>query len=169
MIKLLSKISGGTKFLILVIVLYLITSIFNGDLCKSALIDFVNLLKSVIPIIIVVFVLMFFSNLLLDTKRISKYLGSKSGISGFVLSVVFGILSAGPIYMWYPLLADLKEKGMKNSLIATFLYNRAIKIPLLPITIYYFGVKLTIIITIYMIIFSVINGVLVEKSLTLKK
>jgi len=71
--------------------------------------------------------------------------------------------------MWYPLLADLKEKGMKNSLIATFLYNRAIKIPLIPITIYYFGIKLTIILTIYMIIFSIINGILVGKSLTLKK
>jgi uncharacterized membrane protein YraQ (UPF0718 family) len=69
----------------------------------------------------------------------------------------------GSAYIWYIFLKDLKQKGMKTSLIVAFLYNRAIKIPLLPMMIYYFGYPLTIILTIYMIIFSVINGLVVEK------
>ncbi len=168
-IKIFSKINGGLKFLILIIFLYLVCAILNFDLFIVALSRFVELLKEVVPIILIVFIIMFFSNLLLETKKITKYLGHNSGISGFFLSIVFGILSAGPIYMWYPLLADFKEKGMKNSLIATFLYNRAIKIQLLPLMIYYFSLKFTIILSIYMVIFSVINGILVEKSLTYKK
>lgn len=168
-IKLFSKISGGLKFLILIILLYLVCMIFNFDLCITAFNNFSGLLKKILPVILIVFALMFFSNLLLEAKKIAKYLGHKSGISGFLLSIVFGILSTGPIYMWYPLLADFKEKGMKDSLIATFLYNRAIKIPLLPIMIYYFEIKLVIILSLYMIIFSVINGILIEKSLTPKK
>jgi uncharacterized membrane protein YraQ (UPF0718 family) len=92
-----------------------------------------------------------------------KFLGEKSGIKGFIFAVIGGILSLGPIYMWYPMLFDLRKKGMKSSLIAIFLYNRAIKIPLLPMMIYYFGPMFTLILTIYMIIFSVINGLIVER------
>lgn len=169
MTKIFSKISGGLKFLIFVALLYLVFAIFNFDIFTTALISFVNLFKGVALIVLMVFILMFFSNLFLDTNKISKYLGNKSGIFGFLLSIVFGILSAGPIYMWYPLLADLQEKGMKNSLIATFLYNRAIKIPLLPMMIYYFGLKMVIVLSIYMIISSVINGVLVGKFLIPQK
>jgi len=167
--KIFSKIDSGLKFLILVALLYLIFAIFNFELCVQAFNNFLEIFKKVIPIILTVFILIFFSNLLINPKKISKYLGHGSGISGFILSIIFGILSAGPIYMWYPLLADFKEKGMRDSLIATFLYNRAIKIPLIPIMIYYFGLKLVIILSLYMIIFSVINGILVEKSLTPKK
>jgi uncharacterized membrane protein YraQ (UPF0718 family) len=64
--------------------------------------------------------------------------------------------------MWYPLLSDLKEKGMKDSLIAAFLYNRAIKIPLLPMMIYYFGWPFALILSIYQVLFSVVNGILVQ-------
>jgi hypothetical protein len=45
----------------------------------------------------------------------------------------------GPIYAWYPLLKELREKGAANSLIAIFLGNRAVKPFLLPIMISYFG------------------------------
>jgi uncharacterized membrane protein YraQ (UPF0718 family) len=168
-IKFLSKIDGGLKFLVLVVLLYLGCAILNFELLVTALNGFGKLLKEVIPVILIVFIVMFLSNLLLDTEKISKYLGQDSGVSGFLISIIFGILSAGPIYMWYPLLADFKEKGMKNSLIATFLYNRAIKLQLLPLMIYYFSLKFTIILSLYMIIFSVINGILVGKSLTHKK
>lgn len=156
-------------FLIFVAFLYLICAIFNHNLCVGALTNFLNLLKNVLPVLLIVFVLMFFSNLLLKTEKIIKYLGHDSGVSGFLISIIFGILSAGPIYMWYPLLADFKEKGMKDSLIATFLYNRAIKLQLLPIMIYYFGLKFVMVLSIYMIIFSVINGISVGKFLTQKK
>jgi uncharacterized membrane protein YraQ (UPF0718 family) len=73
-----------------------------------------------------------------------------------------GIASSGPIYMWYPLLSDLKEKGMRDSLIAAFLYNRAIKIPLLPMMVHYFGWDFTFALSIYMVLFSVVNGVIVQ-------
>jgi uncharacterized membrane protein YraQ (UPF0718 family) len=107
--------------------------------------------------------------MLLSSKRITKILGAESGIKGYVLSVIFGILSTGPIYMWYPLLSDLREKGVKNSLIVIFLYNRAVKIPLLPMMIYYFGSLFVLVLTIYMIVFSIINGLIVEKLLLTQK
>lgn len=165
--KLLEKISGKWIFLIIVAVIYLIAAVINIDLAKGALAEFVFLFKKIIPILALVFALMFLSNLFLDAKKIKKLAGESAGIKGWLMAVIAGILSSGPIYMWYPLLADLKEKGMKDGFIAAFLYNRAVKIPMLPMMIYYFGWPFTVILTGYMILFSIINGVLVEKLLKL--
>lgn len=57
---------------------------------------------------------------------------------------------------------------MRQGLIATFLYNRAVKIPLLPMMIVYFGTKVVVILSIFMILFSMLNGFIVEKIVQLK-
>ena len=77
--------------------------------------------------------------------------------------IVAGILSTGPIYVWYPLLAEFKEKGVGYGYMATFLYNRAIKIPLLPVAVLYFGIKYVVVLTALMVLFSVIQGVLIDR------
>ena len=56
----------------------------------------------------------------------------------------------------------MREKGMKTGLAAAFLYNRAVKVPLLPLMVFYFGVAFTVVLTVYMIIFSVVVGYLTE-------
>jgi len=99
----------------------------------------------------------------LDDKKIKKYLIGKADWKKYVLTVFLGILSSGPIYAWYPFLSDLKEQGFKNSLITIFLYNRAIKIPLIPVLIYYISLQFVIVITVLMIVFSVINGIIIDK------
>ena len=167
--NLLIKTSGNLKLFILVIAVYLIFAVVNMPLILSSLNTFISLVISILPILVIVFLLMFISNLFLSSKRITKLLGSESGIKGYIFSVIFGILSAGPIYMWYPLLSDLKDKGVKNSLIVVFLYNRAVKIPLLPMMIYYFGSLFVLILTIYMVIFSIINGLIIDKLLLTQK
>jgi len=133
------------------------------NVAKTAFLRFLSLLGEVIPIFLLVFILMFLMNLFLDEKKMARVLGKSSGVKGWVISVVGGVLSMGPVYMWYPLLSDLREKGMENSFVATFLYNRAIKLPLLPMMVFYFGTPFTVIVTVYMIIFSIINGVLINK------
>lgn len=166
--RVLEKISGKWIFFIAVVILYLVLLFVNFPLAKEAFIGFLYLLKKIIPVFILVFILMFLSRLFFDSKKIVKFIGESAGIKGWLISIVGGILSTGPIYMWYPLLSDLKEKGMKDSFIATFLYNRAVKIPLIPMMIYYFGLPFVTILTLYMILFSIINGILVGKLLKLR-
>jgi len=163
------QLNGGLKFFIFVIVIYILLAIFNFQLFCDSLTIFLDFLKKILPILLLVFVLMFLFNLILDRKKILKYLGKKSGHLGYLFSIIFGIISVGPIYTWYPLLADLKKKGARDSLLVIFLYNRAVKIPLLPMMIFYFGFDFIVIFTIYMIGFSVINGVLIEKIMSYKK
>jgi hypothetical protein len=52
---------------------------------------------------------------------------------------------------------------MRTALTAVFLYSRAIKLPLLPLMIYYFGLPYTLILCLYLVAFAVINGILVER------
>lgn len=126
----------------------------------------VDLLKKLAPLFVLIFVLMTVVNYYITPKRIARLLGS-SGVSlkAWVVAIVGGVLSSGPIYMWYPLLRDLRKKGVTNGLIATFLYARAIKLPLLPLLILYFGFSYSVVLILVMLVMAVIQGLLVQKSL----
>ncbi len=163
------KSYSGWYFLISVVLAYLISLIFSPVKVINSFNFFVQILLKILPIFLMVFVLMALTNYFISPKKLVKYLGKGSGIKGWLLSILGGIISTGPIYMWYPLLNDLQKKGMKPSLIATFLYNRAVKIPQLPMIVLYFGLKYTIVLTFVMMFISVIQGILVEKILEVKK
>jgi len=150
-------------FLIGVVALYGITLIFDAQKTYEALIFCKDIILKVLPIFLIVFVLLALSNKFITPKKLTKRLGKKSGVKGWIITIVAGIISSGPIYMWYPLLHDLEKQGMRTGLLATFLYARAIKVPLLPLLIIYFGTTYTIILTMTLIIVSVIQGIIVEK------
>lgn len=163
----LKQISGSWYFLIIILLIYLLLFIFRQDLFSSSLNFFYNILLKIIPVFILVFVLMSLTNYFITPKFVIKHLGEK-GIKKWFFIIVGGILSTGPIYMWYPLLADLRDRGLSYGLIACFLYNRAIKIPLLPIALFYFGWKYILILCFVMIVISVIQGMSINKLMEVK-
>ena len=105
-----------------------------------------------------VFVVMVAFNLLLKPAQIARFLGKRAGIKGIILSMVGGIISAGPIYAWYPLLAEVRKKGAGNIPITVFLYNRAVKPFLFPVMIAYFGWAYVGILTFLTMIASIVIG-----------
>ena len=153
-----SKLSWG--FLAVVIVIYIATAFIEPALAKKAFGIFSGILLQVVPVLVFVFFLLFITDLFIKPEKIAKYLGSESGVTGWLVAIVAGIISSGPIYVWFPFLSEMREKGMKTGLAATFLYNRAVKVPLLPLMIYYFGFAFTVVLTVYMIVFSVVVGFL---------
>ena len=159
---LIQRIGARWLFLAGVILLYGVVLIVRPDAAVSGLSAFGGLVVKVLPVLGIVYGVMLLTNLFIETGQIVRFLGHKSGPLGWIIVIAAGILSAGPIYMWYPLLSDLKEKGMRDALIATFLYNRAVKLPLLPMMIVFLGLEMTIIVTGYMVVFSVANGYIVE-------
>ena len=150
-------------FLVVVIILYLITGLLKFDAILPSLQFSLNILINVIPIFILVFIIMVVVNYYITPEAVNKYLGKSSGIKRWVIAIIGGIISTGPIYMWYPMLKELKKKGVNYGFISTFLYNRAIKPPVIPMIIFYFGLSFTIILTFVMIIMSVIQGLIFEK------
>ena len=154
---------GGWLFLALTILAYMLLGLINSETTAKALSFFMHVMIQVLPMLGLVFLLLFITNLLLEPKRIQRYLGKESGIKGWVTAVFAGILSVGSIYAWYTMLSELQKKGMRNALIAVFLYSRAVKLPLLPLLIHYFGAAYTLVLCLYLITFSIISGMLVEK------
>lgn len=159
----LKEIQKSWYFLVAMILIYSVVSFFNYELFTSSLNFFVDILIKIIPIFIFIFILMVITNLFVTPKFILKYLEKDKGIKKWVFAIIGGVLSSGPIYMWYPLLADLKEKGISDGLISCFLYNRAIKIPLLPLMVVYFSWKYIIILAFVMMFASVIQGIIINK------
>jgi uncharacterized membrane protein YraQ (UPF0718 family) len=123
---------------------------------------FIKIMLQILPIFVLVFILMTLSNLFVNRQTVATYL-KKPGIKKWLFVIIAGILSTGPIYVWYPLLAEFREKGVAYGYLATFLYNRAIKIPLLPMAVFYFGLRYVIVLTFLMVFFSVIQGILINQ------
>jgi len=161
------NISKSGYFLIIVLAMYFFVFLFSKDSFYSALIFFSNILLNIIPIFLLVLILMTLSNYFITPKFILKHINEK-GFRKWFYVIVGGILSSGPIYMWYPLLSDLRSKGLSYGLIACFLYNRAIKIPLLPLAILYFGWEYVIVLSFVMIFVSVFQGILINKIMEVK-
>ena len=156
------KVSGRIKFLIIVLLVYLIVGLINPTLSLNALSYFVGMLPKVLPVLALVFIILFFTNMLLSPSKINKHLGKNSGVRGWLYAIAGGIFISGPPYILYPMLGELKKHGARNGLLATMLYNRNVKIYFLPAIIYYFNLRYAAILSIYIILFSILNGILLE-------
>ncbi|KQC05264.1 MAG: hypothetical protein APR53_02380 [Methanoculleus sp. SDB] len=157
------KNSGSSYyFFATVIAVYVIAGLLKPSAVFRALGIFTDILLRIAPVLVLVFFLLFLTDLLISPKKMMKYIGRDSGATGWLVAIVGGIISSGPIYVWYPFLADLRAKGMRPALAATFLYTRAVKVPLLPLMVYYFGVTFTTVLTVYMVLFALVNGYCTE-------
>ena len=152
-------------FLLVVVIVYLIVFFLDPDRTAGALQFSSNMLQKLVPILLVVSCFMFLNNLLVKPSWVKNHVGDDSGWKGMFIAVVGGTLSMGPIYVWYGILEELQKKGMRTSLIASFLYARSVKPQLLPLMIYYFGWIYALVLVVYLIIFSVLNGVVTGRMM----
>lgn len=152
---------GSWIFLGLVGLGYLVLLGISAEMFMKSVQQAIDIIVRILPVFLVVLVLMALSNHLITKDFVVKHLKEK-GIRKWLFVIAGGILSAGPIYMWYPLLGDLNKKGLSYGLVSCFLYNRAIKIPLLPVAIYYFGLAYMIILGAVMVAASVFQGLFID-------
>ncbi|MFC1909168.1 permease [Chloroflexota bacterium] len=145
-------------FPIVILVIYAVLFVISPGKVGLAIKSSGNVFLSMIIPLSLVFVIMLLINLFLKPASVAKFLGKGSRVKGIALSAAAGIVSTGPIYAWYPLLKDLKEKGAGDSSIAIFLYNRAVKPFLLPVMVTYFGWLYVVTLIILTILASVVVG-----------
>lgn len=145
-----------------ILVLYGILFAFMPEKIYSALVSSGKILLHMMVPLFLVFVLMIFLNLFLKTAQIVQLLGRGAGIKGILLPAAAGIISTGSIYVWYPLLKNMRERGAGDSSIAVFLYNRAVKPFLLPVMIGYFGWEYVVLLTVFTILGSFIVGYVLD-------
>jgi len=155
---------GGLLFLGLVCLAYGVTGLVEPGLVRQALASFGRMLREVTLVLILIFVLTFFVERYLTAERTRTWLGRDSGLRGWLLALLAGVLSAGPVYTWYALLAELRAKGMRPGLVAVVLYARAIKLPLLPVLAHYFGLGYTVVLSLSIAAFSLVNGLVMDRA-----
>ncbi|HID32025.1 MAG TPA: hypothetical protein EYP24_01440 [bacterium (Candidatus Stahlbacteria)] len=153
---------GGIYFLAAVLLIHIVVGIIDYDYLISSLRFSFRLSVRIGPVIISVFFLIFITNYLITPDLIKKHLGQEAGIRRWLIAIGSGAISTGPIFLWYPILKRLHNGGVSYGFLATFLYCRAIKPPLFPLLVVYFGLKLTLILTAVMICYSIIIGVIFE-------
>ena len=95
-------------FLVAVLLLYLVLFPFTPEGVRKSLWASGRLLSKIIPVFLLVILVMAVIQYFLTPKTVSKYVGQGSGLKGWMLAILTGILSHGPIYAWYPVLKELR-------------------------------------------------------------
>ncbi len=152
----------GKYLLFIVLILYGLLFIGNSQAAQLALQKSGKTLVKIVPILFMVILLTSLLNFFLQAKQIARHLGEESGGKGWFWALAAGVISHGPMYIWYPLLEDLRSHGMKDAFIVVFFASRTIKIPLLPIMIDYFGLTFTLVLSFYLLVGALIQGLIME-------
>ena len=152
----------GAPLFSLVAIIYALLFVMNRPEVGLALQKSAMILGRIIPIFLLVILFTALINFLIPPKQLARHLGRESGTKGWLWALLAGIISHGPMYAWYPLLAELRSHGMRDGLLITFFAARVIKIPLLPLMIDYFGLPFTIILSFYIIIGALGQGLIFE-------
>lgn len=148
----------GKYLFLIVLFLYGVFFLLNSQSAQFALQKSITVLTKILPIFAIVILFTALLNFFLQPKQIARHLGHESGARGWLWALAAGVVSHGPMYAWYPLLEDLRSHGMKDKLIVVFFASRAIKIPLLPVMIDYFGLPFTILLSFYMLFGAFLQG-----------
>jgi len=152
----------GIKFLIIVLIAYIVLLFLDTNHALTALQKAGSILLSLLPLFLLIITLTALINYFLKPKQVIKHFGKESGAKGVFYALIGGIISHGPMYAWYGMLQDMRSHGLKDGLIATFMYARAVKLPLLPFMVDLFGLLFTIVMTLYILIASVIQGKVID-------
>ncbi len=158
----------GQYLLLCVVILYGALFFVNSHSAQMAMQKSSAILLKILPIFIFVIFFTTLLNFLLQPKKITRHLGKDSGVKGWFWALTAGIISHGPMYAWYPLIEDLRNHGMKDGLTVVFFAARTIKIPLLPMMVDYFGLTFTIVLSSYVLVGALLQGLLLEMGRTTK-
>lgn len=148
----------GKYFFLIVLSFYLLLFLVSSQAAALALQKSGTVLLRIFPIFAFVIFFTALINFFIRPKQIADHLGQKSGVKGWLWALASGVLSHGSMYAWYPLLEELRSHGMKDELIVVFFASRAIKIPLLPVLIDYFGLTFTFVLYSYILLGSLLQG-----------
>ena len=152
---------GSYIFLAVMVIAYVVLYIVSPDKTLDALLYVLNIIKEILPILLMVYVFMLAFSFI-NEKKLRATIEKAPMALKYVLMGALGTLSHGPIYAWYPFLKDLNEKGLSQGTVGTFLYARGIKLTLLPMLVSFFNLKYVIVLTITLFIFSLMEGILLD-------
>jgi len=157
-----ARLARLVAFPLVMVAVYGVVALVSPEHAMAALKASGRVMLQIAPALVVAFGVMVLLNLLITPAHIKRFLGKGTKAKGTLLSSAAGILSMGSIYAWYPLLKDLREKGVSDFHLANFLGCRAVKIPLMPMMAAYFGWAFTLILSGLMVLGAMLTGLAVS-------
>ena len=89
-----------------------------------------------------ILILMGLADVWVPGQAVTKHLGERSGLRGVLLAIVLGTLPTGPVYLAFPVAAELIKKGASVTNIMIFLGVWAsLKIPQIGVEIQFLGLR----------------------------
>jgi uncharacterized membrane protein YraQ (UPF0718 family) len=153
----------GLKLLGFVAVLYGLAFVLSPDQAMASVQRFGHVLGTLVPILLVVWILTALINRFLSPEDLARHLGEDSGLRGWMIALGAGVISHGPMYAWYPMIQDLREQGARDGLIIAFFYARAVKVALLPMMVIYFGLTFTVALTVLTLLAAWVQGAVADR------
>jgi uncharacterized membrane protein YraQ (UPF0718 family) len=109
---------------------------------KKGAMQFLKLLPTLLTVIILVSVALFFT----PEKMLLKYFGDQAGVLGYVMAALVGSISLIPGFISYPLAGMLLESGVGYGILALFITTlKMVGTLTIPLEAKYFGMKVTLI------------------------
>ncbi|MFH1429519.1 MAG: permease [Candidatus Margulisiibacteriota bacterium] len=119
---------------------------------------FLKVFPSIMSVIILVSILLYF----IPQQVLLYYLGSSSGILGYILAGLLGSVSLIPGFIAYPLAGILVKSGVSYPIIAMFITTlMMVGVVTLPLEARYFGFKVALLRNILSFLGAVVVGILI--------
>lgn len=123
-------------------------------------------LKEMIVIFPAVLIIMGLADRWVPTTLVEKYLGYNSSFKGKFTAFFLGTLPTGPMYIAFPIAAELLRKKASLSNVIIFLGVWAsLKVPQLGVEIQFVGLKFSILRFIFTLISVFLIGIIMEKMI----
>lgn len=160
------KIIKNYLILFIVIAIFIVLLFIFPQNKESIIENSTNYFIEMILILPAVMILMGLFTVWISEKTVANYLGKQSGLKGSLISVFFGALPTGPLYVAFPLASSMIKKGASISNIVVFLSAWAcLKIPQELVELQFLGWEFMMLRWIFTVILVVIMGVVIEKLL----
>ncbi len=111
---------------------------------KMAAIIGATTFASVFVTLVTVFIFVGLFQVWVREEFILKHLGEQSGFRGLFLGALLGTAIHGPLVGVFPLLKTLLNKGARLGVVIAIVSTWAIKLPMIPLELRFFGWKFTL-------------------------
>jgi len=167
--KLKKNIKKTVKTLIFWVIILAVFRYFFPDHFPAAISMSSRYLKEMILVFPAVLIVMGLDDLWVPTTLVKKYLGHNSSLKGKFIAIILGTMPTGPMYIAFPIAAELLRKKASLSNVIIFLGVWAsLKVPQLGVEIQFIGLKFSILRFIFTLISIIIIGIIMEKMIDTK-
>ncbi len=145
------------------IILYAVVLALKPELFAQSLSKWGQFFMFFLPFVVAIIGVLGLLDAYLPEEVVSKYLGDKRKVHGYVFALAFGTVVSASQYAIFPTIKFLRKKGARTAILATFMMSwSGISLPLIPLELKIFGLKFVIlritIIAIAALVFGFITG-----------